>query len=182
MPIKDPELRAIRAKEMIAMRTSQGMTNAQIAEEMNIHPDTVKRTLTWAKKAQLFVAVEDQILQDVVPKAIEALKAALDDGDGELAVKVLNNTIWATQQAAKGSNGASAPHKAQQEVGEDLAAYIAQIRAKAQQEEETTDAHIIRGDRGEEFAPDQGGIRQLPGSIEPTAASSVDEETSSAGA
>jgi trehalose/maltose hydrolase-like predicted phosphorylase len=141
MALRDKELQAIRAQKIIAMRTDENMTNVEIAQKLNVHPDTVRRSLSWAKKAGLFVEYEDQILKDVVPLAIAALQSALNDGDGELAIKVLNNTLWAAQNAQK--NQKSPPTSQSNDAGDhDLASYIAQIRQQAAEEDETQDAQI----------------------------------------
>lgn len=160
--IRDEKLRALRAKRMISMRVDDGMSMTEIAEKMGIHTATVRRNLTWAKKAGLFVEYEDQILQDVVPKAIEALKMALDDGDGELAIKVLSNTLWmANQKGATKPNGSSGP--TEDAPSEDLAAYIAKIRAKAQEEEDTADGTVLTGTGdGASSGTDNGGFETEP--------------------
>lgn len=138
MGLKNETLKAIRAKEIIALKTEKGLTNAEVAREIGVHPETVKRALSWAEKAGLFVQYEDSLFTDVIPLAIKALKMALDDGDGELAVKVLNNTLWAANNnkgQQKESNGSSGPT-------EDLAAYIDSIRKKSQEELETIDGEL----------------------------------------
>lgn len=134
MAIFDTNLKAIRAKEMIALKTGKGMSNKEIAAEMGVHPDTVARALTWAKKAGLFVKYEDDLLESVVPKALEALKAALDDGDGELAIKVLENTIWLTNQ--KGNKGDVVEENS-------LASYIRDIRLEAERQQESIEGKMV---------------------------------------
>lgn len=144
MGLKNETLKAIRAKEIIALKTEKGLTNAEVAREIGVHPETVKRALSWAEKAGLFVQYEDSLFTDVIPLAIKALKMALDDGDGELAVKVLNNTLWAANNnkgQQKESNGSSGPT-------EDLAAYIDSIRKKSQEELETIDGELTHGSHG----------------------------------
>lgn len=161
MPIRDPDLMKIRAEKIIAMKVDQNMTTKAIAEQMNLSHDTVERTMSWAKKAGLLVKYEDRILAEIVPKAIEALKTALDDGDGELAMKVLQNTLWLSQQGSKKTTGASAPAGDHED---DLSAYIARIRQKASEEEEVADGVII--------GPSEGRIE---GSTSPTAIAAAEE-------
>jgi DNA-binding Lrp family transcriptional regulator len=124
------------------MRVEENMSNQEIAEKLNVHPDTVKRSLTWAKKAGYFVQYEDEVTKNVIPMALEALKSALADGDGELAIKVLEKTLWAVQSGAgKKPNGTSVP-EASGDDGDFMAA-VAQIRAQAAKEESTVDGETI---------------------------------------
>ncbi len=86
---------------------------------------TVKRVLSWAKKAELIVEIEDKILQELVPQAHRALLAALQDTDkpqeaGKLALELFNKTIPSFKKDKKADS--SAPT-------DDLAKYIEQFRA-----------------------------------------------------
>jgi hypothetical protein len=139
---------------MLQMKVAANMTNKEIAQEMNVHPETVKRTLSWAKKAKITVEYEDAVLVDVVPMAIKALKSALEDGDGELAMKVLDKTIWAQQQQQKQTGKTENAHP---DSLHDLAAYINQLRENAGEEDETIDGHIT-AERNTERSIDRGEI------------------------
>jgi hypothetical protein len=73
---------------MILLRTVVGQRTADIAKEMNLGIDTVKKDLQEARRSNLIVAARDQILT-LVPKAIATLEAHLDLGDKDMALLVL---------------------------------------------------------------------------------------------
>lgn len=153
MGLKTPELKNARAKMIIEMRTARNMSIGEVAKELNVSKDTVRRALDYAQTAGLFVQYEDRILQDIVPAAIEALKTALADGDGELAVKVLNNTLWAAQQkGAKSPNGASAPNSGS-DGGDQLAEFMHKIRSASKEEEYAGERSVGGGSLVGSFGP-----------------------------
>ena len=81
---KEKELR----QEMILLRTVVGQRTADIAKEMNLGIDTVKKDLQAARRSGLITAARDQIIT-LVPKAIATLEAHLDLGDKDVALLVL---------------------------------------------------------------------------------------------
>jgi len=80
-----------RAKAM-AMVTERihGSTYKAIAAKFKCSIDTVKRMLDWADENGLVEKYEEQILQDLVPLAIQAYKDALVKGDTFVAKDVLS--------------------------------------------------------------------------------------------
>jgi hypothetical protein len=84
--LKDPDIRRLRALRMIEMRI-KGHSHKEIAKEFNVAEDTVARTLTWAKKAELIVQAEDRIVRELIPAATEALRAVLAGDDDEVKAK-----------------------------------------------------------------------------------------------
>lgn len=66
-----------------------GLKQTEIAKQLGCHRSTVYKLLDYAQKAGLIAQYEDQILQALVPKAIQALEKALDEGNFEVAQKML---------------------------------------------------------------------------------------------
>lgn len=137
--LKNEDLRRLRAHAMIQARVQDGMSKKEIAEKFNVSTKTVERTLTWAKKADLFVEYEDRLMTDLLPLAYEALKSALGpDGDPKIAIQIL-----------KGLNLLKTDHpKTVQQVTQEqnLADYIAAKREQAQLEEMTEDGELVETD------------------------------------
>ncbi len=121
--LKDPDLRRLRALRMIEMRI-KGKTLAEVAKEFGVSKDTVERSLSWAKKAELVVQAEDKILRELVPAATAALRAVLAGENDEVKAKTALEIFKGTLPSfAKGKSNAVAP-------GADggLAAYVNSLR------------------------------------------------------
>lgn len=115
---------------MVEGKVMRNMTNPQLAKEFNCSVDTVERTLTWAKRADIFATYEDKIVQELIPLAHSAIRDALADGNAKIAVEVFKGlNLLRTGPAAVGSPARAAE--------DDLAAYIATKRDKAQLAEQT---------------------------------------------
>lgn len=118
--------------KMIEGKAMRNMTNKALAIEFNCSTDTVERTLTWAKRADIFASFEDKIVQELIPLAHTAIRDALADGNAKIAIEVF-----------KGLNllktGQGAPQSAQRAHDDDLAAYISAKRDHAQLRENTID-------------------------------------------
>jgi hypothetical protein len=87
--LKNPQLRRIRAKKMIAMRVNNWSVS-QIGAHFQLGNEQVSNTLRWAEKEGVVNEFEDEILRDLVPLAIQAYKDQLNDPD-----KVRANTVVA---------------------------------------------------------------------------------------
>lgn len=107
---------------MIALRI-RGQSYKNIATEFNVSEDTVERTLNYAKRAGLVAQFEDQILEELVPAAIENFKTAMQNGDTQVALEVFKGTglLLRPQERAK-------PAIADSDGDEDLEVYIRRIR------------------------------------------------------
>lgn len=107
---------------MMALRI-RGKGYRDIAAEFNVSEDTVERTLNYAKRAGLVAQFEDQILQELVPAAIESFKTAMQNGDTQVALEVFKGTgfLLRPQERAK-------PLVTDGDGDEDLEVYIRRIR------------------------------------------------------
>ncbi len=125
MAVNEPKFRRLRAMKMVEGKVMRNMTNRELADEFRCSVDTVERTLTWAKRADIFASYEDKIVEELIPLAHTAIRDALADGNAKIAVEVF-----------KGLNllrtGQSAPGTVARAADDDLAAYIAAKRDKAQ--------------------------------------------------
>ena len=136
MPIVEPKFRKLRAMKMVEGKVMRNMTNKDLALEFRCSVDTVERTLTWAKRADIFATFEDKIVQELIPLAHNAIREALTNGNAKIAVEVFKGlNLLRTGQAASNS--------IQQIQEDDLAVYIAAKREKAQLRENTIDGESI---------------------------------------
>lgn len=76
----DYHARRLRAAVYVKEKVVEGRTLKEIAARHGVHYQTVRNTLTWAEKAGLFLELEDQILAELGPLAVNAIKEALITG------------------------------------------------------------------------------------------------------
>lgn len=86
--ITDPDIRRLRALQMLQLKLT-GHSMTAIAERFNVRSWCVKDELLWAKQQGLVQAAEDRILTELVPEALNAVKAALVSGNVDAALEVL---------------------------------------------------------------------------------------------
>lgn len=89
--IVNKDLQKIQALMMLQMRLGSNMSYKEIAQAMNVHPETVERRMIFAEKAGLFLDLEKEIITKIVPKAMKAIETALEDGDSETALEILKS-------------------------------------------------------------------------------------------
>lgn len=135
MPIKDEAMRKVRVKVWIKERVN-GLTIDQIAEKYNVHPMTVRRNLSWAKQMDIFMELEDKMMDELMPMAHESLKRALvNEEDGQVALELY-----------KGKNLLKKPGQKitvdQGQTGDDLASYISRL-GDMDEDDEWTDGELI---------------------------------------
>lgn len=112
---------------MMLLMHIKGASRPEIAKEFRVSEKTIARTLSWAKQAQLLVEVEDQILSDLLPAAVKAVKTALasdtatDIDKGKLAIELFKGSIPGFGKKPADQAKSTAP-------GEDLASYINRFR------------------------------------------------------
>lgn len=90
--LRDPQDKKLRAMEIVKRHIVQGEKLKDIARDMRVSQDTVQRSLDWARKANLFVEYEQRLFDELLPLAHEAVKLALQDGDAQVALKILEGT------------------------------------------------------------------------------------------
>ena len=137
MGLYDPELKRIRAVHIVHLKTTKGLNNIQVGKELGISRDTVERSLTFAKKAGLFVDYENKIIQEIIPLALEAIKTALKDGDSETALEILRGMNVA------GFNKDKAKNPVAEADDSDFHKYISEARKVKQIQEDSIEGTII---------------------------------------
>ena len=129
----------------------EGRSLQEIAERHGVDKRTVSRALTWADRANIFIEIEDQILHELAPLAVDALKHALQtENDPNVALEIL-----------KGLNIIKKTHAVTgKEVKEqnDLAGYIDKIRDAAALDQQTVAGELVEAPKP----------LQLAGIVEPT--------------
>jgi hypothetical protein len=96
--IHNPDLKRLRAAQFLEYRLANNASREQIAAHFKVSVSTVERVFAYARRAGLIVQAEDKILDELVPAAHNALKAALTDKDnvqmaGQLGLKVMENAL-----------------------------------------------------------------------------------------
>ena len=155
--LRDPDLRRLRALRMIEMRI-KGKTNAEIAQEFGVEDKTVARDLSWAKKAELIVQVEDKILRELVPAAHKAIQDVLSGTDDEVkaktALEIFKNTLPSFAKHKPSPTGASNGPES------DLSSYISGLRDAAGLADRTIDGEVERSSLPS--LPEGGPVGLLP--------------------
>jgi hypothetical protein len=98
--INDEALRKLRALSMIQQRVA-AISITQIAENFNVHPDTVDSELKWAKKHGLLETLEQRLLGNLANKSLVVIDGHLDLGNLDAAKEVLKFITHASQQKAR---------------------------------------------------------------------------------
>lgn len=89
--IKDEALRRARALMIIKGRI-HSQSNKSLAKEFNVSEATIATEIDWAKRKGLVASFEDQVLESLVPEAINVFKNALANNDTQAALEVLKGT------------------------------------------------------------------------------------------
>jgi hypothetical protein len=113
---------------MLKEKILHNASNTDLAHQFNLSERQVEKTLSWAKKAELLVGLEDQVLQEIVPLATEAIKSALRSDNvkvaSDVAIRVFEATVPSFKKGgAAGTSGAPADN--------DIESYIARLRDEA---------------------------------------------------
>ena len=99
--LRHPADKKLRAMEVVKRHIVQGEQIKDIAKDMNVSQDTIQRSLEWARRANLFVQYEQKLFDELLPLAHEAVKLALQDGDAQVALKILEGTNVLKKNAPK---------------------------------------------------------------------------------
>lgn len=117
------KMKRIRAMELINQTVLKGKKIKTVAQEMGISEDTAQRTLKWAGEANLFKQYEQRLYGELLPLAHEAIKLALQDGDAQVALKIM-------EAAGLGPNRLKGTSKAAQDYEEGLYGELARQRGQ----------------------------------------------------
>lgn len=136
--IESEDLKRIQVMMIIQMLLTKNMNYNEIAAKLNVDRETVERRMIWAKKANVLVQLEDQIMNDLVPAGMTALKTAMEDGDAETALELFKCLGILKDPRAQ---------KSQQQLVEDdeLTRAITEAKEKREQLEATLDGELVGG-------------------------------------
>lgn len=97
--LRNPALRRARVAKVIQQRLL-GDSMATIATNLNISHDTVKTDLAYAKQHGMIDSLEDRVLSELVPLAIDTFKhKMLEDHDPFVAKTVLEQLARLSSRA-----------------------------------------------------------------------------------
>lgn len=120
MGVVNEKDKKLRAMQLVQKTVLGGQSIASAAKDMGISHDTAERTLAWARKANLFVEYEQRLYDDLLPLAHDAIKLALQDGDAQVALKIMEAVGLGPSRLKQ--------TKAQEEDQEGLYGEIAKLR------------------------------------------------------
>lgn len=86
--MRDVRLRKIRALMIVKRKLTSGLSEAMIAKEFNVSPQTVARETAFALRENLVDDLEDQLLKQLAPLALANLIKALQRTDSDESAKV----------------------------------------------------------------------------------------------
>lgn len=147
--LRNPKQKQARALKMLESRIMEGKTTKEIAKDFNVRPETVKAALSLAAKADLIIAFEDKLVNELLPLAHEAVLAGLMEGNAKIGLEVLKGT-----QVLRPSQPRS---QAQAADDDELSRYIAHKRKLASQAEHTFDAEYTVTGPQPALAPSSAG-------------------------
>lgn len=134
----DKDFQRLRSLMILEHKVKNNSTYAELGKEFNVSEDTVRRSLTFAKRAGLIVKYEDRILEELVPAAIIAIRAALEDGDAQVALEIFKGTVPGFSKTPK--------TVATNDSSSDLSRYIEQMRAELELGPESNSPRAIEGE------------------------------------
>ena len=130
--LRDKKQQQARALKMLEMKLLQGKTAKEIAKDFGVSPQVVHQAMSLAKKADIVVSFEDKLMNELLPLAYEATRAALVEGNAKIGMEIMKGAgIVRTNQPST---------MVQVHNDHDLAAYITKKRQTALLEEQTIDA------------------------------------------
>lgn len=109
-PLRNKALRRIRAKQMVAMRV-QGIPLEQIGQHFGLKRVGVEKAMDWAEREGIIQEIEDDLLRDLVPLAVNAYRIALsgDTPDIGAAKDILQGTGVLKKAAERMAAGGPKP-------------------------------------------------------------------------
>lgn len=120
---------------MLEMRLLQNKSDKEIAKDFGVSPQVVRTAMSLAKKADIVVSFEDKLMNELLPLAYEATRAALIEGNAKIGMEIMKGAgIVRVNQPTT---------LVQAHNDHDLAAYITKKRQHALLEEQTFDGTLV---------------------------------------
>lgn len=133
--LRNQKQQQARALKMLEMKLLQGKSSKEIAKDFGVSPGVVDKAMSLAKKADIVVSFEDKLMNDLLPLAYEATRAALIEGNAKIGMEIMKGAgiVRANQPTTL----------VQAHNDHDLAAYITKKRQHALLEEQTLDGTLV---------------------------------------
>lgn len=151
---KWPHDRRRRLRALLMARDSLTMSIPQVGKKYNVSERTVKRTLSYARRAELFTQIEDELLEGLAPKAKRVAEAAMSerrDGTRDdhiaiappsaMAVKVAMKVLEGTGLLRKAGTKSPADPTGQGES--ELGKWLHERRQRALEQENIIDGALV---------------------------------------
>ena len=120
---------------MLESKILQGKSAKEIGKDFGVSPQVVHQAMSLVKKGDLVVSFEDKLMNELLPLAYEATRAALVEGNAKIGMEIMKGAgIVRTNQPIS---------QVQVQNDHDLAAYISKKRKLALLEEQTIDADVV---------------------------------------
>lgn len=176
MPPVNEKIRRLEALQMMKEKVVDGKSTKEIAAARGCSDDKVQKTLSWGERAGLFINHQDQILQQLIPTAIKAVKEAMEDGDAQVALEVLKGQHFLTKpgQPMQHTGKKAGMVIEQHGPGNDMWSYISQQRQQAQLQWDIENGNLIEGEISERKQLTAGGSVQSE-SVESASVSELPE-------
>lgn len=87
--IRNENLRRLRDLSFLKMKLETNCSNKLIAKHFNLDVRTVASGLTRVARTELLQQFEDELLKNLVPLAMDAIKNALETGNETVALEIL---------------------------------------------------------------------------------------------
>jgi hypothetical protein len=90
--IKNDDLYHYRAMEMLKHKLA-GSTYQAIAAQYGVSVDTVSRSIDYLGRSGTLAVLENKIIEELVPKAVQIYSQQLDKGNVDVAKDVIKNLV-----------------------------------------------------------------------------------------
>jgi hypothetical protein len=168
MPPVNERIRRLEALQMLKEKVVEGKSTTEIAKDHNCSTDKVQKTLSWGERAGLFTNFQDQILQDLIPTALQAVKEAMLDGDAQVALEVLKGQHFLTKPNQPMQHTGKKSGMVVEQLGgmpSNMWEYIQQKRSQAQLEEDKEKGLLTDGTIVDQTAIEEVSPRLLSGDV-----------------
>lgn len=171
--IESEDLKRLQVMMIVQMLLTKNMNYNEIAAKLNMDRETVERRMIWAKKANILVDLENQMMNELVPSGMKAIKTAMEDGDAETALELFK---------CLGILKDPRVQKTQVQVQEEdeLSKAILEAKEKRELLEGTVDGELIGGRTSLAGLLETTGIEQQVEFIGPTDEKAMDSGSDSA--
>lgn len=162
--LKSPDQRRIRALEVLKRKVLQNQSIETIAKALNVSHDTIERDILYARKANLLKKLEDQMVNELFPKAFKRLMREMDKPEGDL--KLAKDLMYSLGVMLKPATRQQT--EASQVEEESLAAWVQASRITDAQDQ-LEKANTVEGELVDSAGISPGDLDRIAGYLETSA-------------